>query len=95
MQYVRVDHQTKPEDLWVLMESHWQLPRPKMLISVTGGAKLSLKPRLKDSFKRGLINVTTSTGEVLDIRLLGQVRNLMSDMSSDEIADTTLCHIRV
>ena len=65
MQYVRVDHQTQPEQLWKLMKKHWKLPRPKMLISVTGGAKLSLKPRLKQSFKEGLINVATSTGEHL------------------------------
>lgn len=95
MQYVRVDHQTKPEDLWELMQRHWQLPRPKMLISVTGGAKLSLTSQLKDTFKRGLINITTSTGELLDISPLELVRNLMSDMSIKDIADTRLCCVRV
>ena len=46
------------------MKEYWNLPPPKMLISVTGGAELSLTPKLKKSFKEGLFKVTASTGEI-------------------------------
>jgi hypothetical protein len=59
MQYVRVEHLTKSKDLWTLMVTHWKLPRPNMLISVTGGVNDSLDSQLKDSFTNGLMNVAT------------------------------------
>jgi transient receptor potential cation channel subfamily M protein 2 len=40
----------------------WALERPKLLISVTGGArKFSMKPRLKDVFRKGLVKAALST----------------------------------
>jgi transient receptor potential cation channel subfamily M protein 2 len=46
------------------MESYWKMPKPKLIISVTGGAKrFYLKNRLRNNFKRGLVNVATTTGK--------------------------------
>jgi hypothetical protein len=40
------------------------LEPPKLIVSVTGGAKrLMMKPRLMSSFKRGLINTVTAAGD--------------------------------
>ena len=41
----------------------WQLPVPRLLISVTGGAKrFYLRPRLKNILKQGLVSAAVSTG---------------------------------
>ena len=46
-----------------LLLEHWNLPLPKLLISVTGGAqRFEMKPKLLDKFKFGLLNAATSTG---------------------------------
>ncbi|KAH3872325.1 hypothetical protein DPMN_035540 [Dreissena polymorpha] len=51
------------EQVWDLLTKHWQLPIPKLLISVTGGAqRFELNNRLKAVFKRGLINAAVTTG---------------------------------
>ena len=48
-----------------LMKKYWCMSQPKLIISVTGGAKrFNLKSRLKNSFKRGLVNAATSTGHI-------------------------------
>nr|XP_014345762.1 PREDICTED: transient receptor potential cation channel subfamily M member 2 [Latimeria chalumnae] len=61
--YVRVSTETHPHILYELMTKHWGLNIPNLLISVTGGAKnFSMKPRLKDIFRRGLIKAAQSTG---------------------------------
>ena len=63
-QYVTVEHKTDKEKLWRFMKDCWKLPQPTIVISVTGGANLSLTPKLKKSFKEGLTNVASSTGEL-------------------------------
>ncbi|KAL5018961.1 hypothetical protein ScPMuIL_004683 [Solemya velum] len=61
--YIRVCPNTNIELVWDILTTYWKLPVPKLLISVTGGAKrFDLKPRLKTIFKRGLVNAATSTG---------------------------------
>uniref|UniRef100_A0A3B3UHT0 Transient receptor potential cation channel, subfamily M, member 2 n=1 Tax=Poecilia latipinna TaxID=48699 RepID=A0A3B3UHT0_9TELE len=61
--YVRVFTDTKPEVLYELLTTQWELPRPNLLISVTGGAKnFYLKSNLKKAFHRGLIKVAQTTG---------------------------------
>uniref|UniRef100_A0A914UQR0 TRPM SLOG domain-containing protein n=1 Tax=Plectus sambesii TaxID=2011161 RepID=A0A914UQR0_9BILA len=60
--YGRVDHCTSPETLWTLLSDVWNLPTPKLVLSVTGGAKhFNMKPRLANAFKQGLIDVASST----------------------------------
>ncbi|XP_053733768.1 transient receptor potential cation channel subfamily M member 2-like [Synchiropus splendidus] len=61
--YVRVSADTDPEVLFQLLTEQWNLPPPKLLISVTGGAKnFSQRSSLKTMFHRGLIKVTQITG---------------------------------
>jgi transient receptor potential cation channel subfamily M protein 2 len=43
--------------------SHWALPRPKLILSVTGGAKnFTIPHRIKKAFKEGLVKAAASTG---------------------------------
>ncbi|KAM8857100.1 transient receptor potential cation channel subfamily M member 2-like [Synchiropus picturatus] len=61
--YVRVSADSSTEVLFQLLTEQWNLPPPKLLISVTGGAKnFSLRSSLKTIFHRGLIKVTQITG---------------------------------
>ena len=68
-QFVRVDHNTDMSTMLELMMYHWDLDKPNLLISVTGGAKnFSMKPRLKEVFRRGLMKAAESTGKIRFIR---------------------------
>ncbi|XP_021379559.1 transient receptor potential cation channel subfamily M member 1-like [Mizuhopecten yessoensis] len=61
--YIRLANDTQPELVLDIILNYWKLPTPKLLISVTGGAKrFDMKPKLLEKFKRGLINAATSTG---------------------------------
>lgn len=61
--YVRVDVHTKMKDMMELMMDVWGLEKPNLLISVTGGAKnFTMKQKLKEEFRRGLMKVARSTG---------------------------------
>ncbi|XP_033755589.1 transient receptor potential cation channel subfamily M member-like 2 isoform X2 [Pecten maximus] len=61
--YIRLANDTKPELVLDIILNYWKLPTPKLLISVTGGAKrFDMKPKLLEKFKRGLIQAATSTG---------------------------------
>jgi len=49
---------------WKLITNRWQLDEPKMIISVTGGARrFYMKQRLLKSFKRGLMKAAVAAGE--------------------------------
>jgi len=60
--------QTKSADpavgkAWEIITNYWQLEEPKMIISVTGGARrFYMKQRLLKSFKRGLMKAATAAG---------------------------------
>ena len=42
----------------------WRLKKPKLIISVTGGAKnFTMKPNLKNAFKKAVIKAITNTGK--------------------------------
>nr|XP_023414940.1 transient receptor potential cation channel subfamily M member 2 [Loxodonta africana] len=61
--YVRVSQDTPSSVIYHLMTRHWGLDVPNLLISVTGGAKnFNMKPRLKSTFRRGLVKVAQTTG---------------------------------
>lgn len=65
-QYIRVDVDTKMSDMLDLMMNVWGLDKPNLLISVTGGAKnFQMNKRLKDNFRRGLMNTALTTGGLL------------------------------
>ncbi len=49
-----------------LMLEQWGLECPKLLISVTGGAKnFHMRPRLKEVFRTGLMKAAASTGKII------------------------------
>ncbi|XP_046871893.1 LOW QUALITY PROTEIN: transient receptor potential cation channel subfamily M member 6-like [Hypomesus transpacificus] len=61
--YVRVAVDTKAEALLQLMLREWQMVRPKLLLSVHGGAdNFSLPTKVKQAFSRGLVKAAQSTG---------------------------------
>ena len=54
------------KDMLTLMMDVWDLKKPNLLISVTGGAKnFHMKQRLTEVFRRGLMKVARSTGVYL------------------------------
>ncbi|GFR76765.1 transient receptor potential cation channel subfamily M member 2-like [Elysia marginata] len=61
--YVRVAVDTKMETMLQLLTQAWNMEKPNLLISVTGGAKnFSMKTRLREVFRRGLMKAALSTG---------------------------------
>lgn len=65
-QYVRVDKDTEMKHMMTLITKYWKLEKPKLLISVTGGAKsFNMSKRLTETFQRGLIKAARSTGMLL------------------------------
>ena len=62
IQYVRVAHDTPASDILDLLTNTWDLPLPKLLIEVTGGAKdFVLQPKLRRVFRKGIVKVAEST----------------------------------
>ncbi|CAB1319485.1 unnamed protein product, partial [Coregonus sp. 'balchen'] len=61
--YVRVAVDSKPEALLQLMRSEWQMERPKLLLTVHGGAEnFPLPLKVRQAFSKGLITAAQSTG---------------------------------
>ncbi|KAK3787677.1 hypothetical protein RRG08_031907 [Elysia crispata] len=61
--YVRVGVDTHMETMLQLLTQAWNMEKPNLLISVTGGAKnFSMKTRLREVFRRGLMKAALSTG---------------------------------
>ena len=62
LQYVRVSHDAKAEDVLELLKDSWGLELPKLLIEITGGAKdFVLQPKLRRIFQQGIVRVAEST----------------------------------
>ncbi|XP_070546986.1 transient receptor potential cation channel subfamily M member-like 2 [Ptychodera flava] len=61
--YIRVAEDTSVETLWKLMIDKWEIPKPKMIISVTGGTtNFDFEDdRLKILFNQGLFKAAIST----------------------------------
>ena len=63
--YIRVQNETKTCDMiqYLYSPEGWNLQRPQLILSVTGGAqKFTIPHRMKKAFKRGLIKAASSTG---------------------------------
>jgi hypothetical protein len=58
--YRTIDHMDKILSL-LFDKPYWSLSKPRLLISVTGGAKLNLNKRLKETFSKSLVEVATTT----------------------------------
>jgi transient receptor potential cation channel subfamily M protein 2 len=61
--YLRIETNTNVSSLLKLMVEYWNMEIPTLLISVTGGAQnFTMKPRLKEVFRHGLVKAAESTG---------------------------------
>ena len=81
---MRLSFRTKmPTVIKLLMDKDkWNLKKPKLIISVTGGAKCVLEPRLKESFCKGLVKVATTTPSWVTSGGKNQVRLLAFKLST-------------
>ena len=63
-QYVRLSSfDTKAEHVLQLLQRHWGLNLPKLLITVHGGIlNFDLQPKLKRVFRKGLLKAAKTTG---------------------------------
>ena len=54
IQYIRLAHDTKSENVMALFKRQWKVELPKLVISVHGGiANFDLQPKLKRMFRKG------------------------------------------
>ncbi|VDI37874.1 transient receptor potential cation channel subfamily M member 3 [Mytilus galloprovincialis] len=63
-QYVRLSSfDSKPDQVLQLLQKHWGLALPKLLITVHGGIlNFDLQPKLKRVFRKGLLKAARTTG---------------------------------
>ncbi len=63
-QYIRLSLDTRAETVVRFMREGWSLPRPDLIISVTGGAKnFHMSTRLRKIFQRGLVAAAITTSK--------------------------------
>lgn len=61
--YVRLSHDSRPENILRLMLKEWHMELPKILISVHGGVQnFELHPRIKQVVGKGLVKAAVTTG---------------------------------
>ena len=57
-QFIRISDDSDPQEVLTLLTENWRLELPKLLISVTGGAKsFTMHPKLKNVLRQGLLKV--------------------------------------
>ncbi|VDK65881.1 unnamed protein product, partial [Anisakis simplex] len=62
-QYLRLNVETDPADIMYLFENIWQMPPPKLIITVHGGiTNFDLQPKLARVFRKGLLKAAKTTG---------------------------------
>lgn len=88
---MRVDHVCDPAKVWTVLMDCWQLPVPRLLISVTGGAKrFYLRPRLKNILKQGLVSAAVSTGNDTVVTVHGCITGNQSQVYDCNVAVVTV-----
>uniref|UniRef100_A0A0P4WG93 TRPM SLOG domain-containing protein n=1 Tax=Scylla olivacea TaxID=85551 RepID=A0A0P4WG93_SCYOL len=61
--YIRLAHDTRPDNTLQLLTREWGLDLPKLLITVQGGkANFDLQPKLKKVIRKGLLKAAKTTG---------------------------------
>uniref|UniRef100_A0A8R1XPP4 TRPM SLOG domain-containing protein n=1 Tax=Onchocerca volvulus TaxID=6282 RepID=A0A8R1XPP4_ONCVO len=62
-QYLRLTVESNPADIMDLFESVWNVPAPKLIITVHGGmTDFDLQPKLARVFRKGLLKAARTTG---------------------------------
>ena len=59
--YCRLSHRTEMDKVHRLLFNVWKLKEPKFIISVSGGAILTVKPKIRDIFCKGVVKAAYST----------------------------------
>ncbi|XP_033750310.1 LOW QUALITY PROTEIN: transient receptor potential cation channel subfamily M member 3-like [Pecten maximus] len=87
-QYVRLSSfDTKPEQVLQLLQKHWALDFPKLLITVHGGIlNFDLQPKLKRVFRKGLLKAAKTTGAWI---ITGGTNTGVTRHVGDTISDRT------
>ncbi|TRY59938.1 hypothetical protein DNTS_017602 [Danionella cerebrum] len=61
--FLRLSHDTPPDNVYSLMTSQWGLPIPNLVVSVVGGqGKETAKPWVREVIRQGLVRAAQSTG---------------------------------
>lgn len=64
-QYIRLSLETSAETVVRFMQEAWNLPKPDLIISVTGGAKnCDMSARLRKIFQSGLVSAAITTSNL-------------------------------
>ncbi|XP_041371939.1 transient receptor potential cation channel subfamily M member 3-like isoform X2 [Gigantopelta aegis] len=87
-QYVRLSSfDTRPEQVLHLLQKHWGLDLPKLLITVHGGIlNFDLQPKLKRVFRKGLLKAAKTTGAWI---ITGGTNTGVTRHVGDAISDRT------
>lgn len=73
-QYIRLAYQTDPYSVVKFLERAWNLPRPDLIISVTGGGRrCRMSAHLRKTFQRGLVLAASTTSNQPRSLLLSKV----------------------
>lgn len=89
--FLRLAHDTPPDNVYSLMTTQWGLPIPNLVVSVVGGeGKEKVKPWVRDVIRQGLVRAAQSTGNLSCLSIFSSVMsawNLYTYLSNESQVD--------
>lgn len=63
--YIRIHYKTEIDEIIKLLfdKPYWRMKHPKLIISVTGGAQVTVSELVRNILCRGLVKAASSTGK--------------------------------